>query len=130
MMQPENQMAKIAAQLRRLRLERGLGLRALAARADLHPSVLSRLENAERRSVKPETLRRLANALEVDVEELYATAYLPTVKALPELQTYLRAKYNLPAHAAKQVDEYVEALRDRWQHESTKEEQQNGAANP
>lgn len=36
-------------------------------------------------------------------------------EGLPELRPDLRAKHGLLEQAAKQVDEYFQALRDKWQ---------------
>ena len=60
------------ARLRQLRLERALTQRELCLLAGVSQDALSRLEN-ERRPAHPSTIRRLAEALEVEPKELIKT---------------------------------------------------------
>jgi transcriptional regulator with XRE-family HTH domain len=55
--------------LEKLRLEKGLSQRALAKRSGVAPATVYELENG-RRKPNPSTLRKLAEALEVEVKEL------------------------------------------------------------
>ena len=56
--------------LERHRRAKGLGLNELARLAKVNPAQLSRLERAHQVSAHAATLRKLAKALEVDVEDL------------------------------------------------------------
>ena len=74
-------------------------------------STVSRLENGLIAEPRPNHLQRLAQALGIDVEELYVAAGHLTPGALPELRTYLRAKYGLSDHEAGQIEGYLQGLR-------------------
>jgi transcriptional regulator with XRE-family HTH domain len=52
-----------------IRQRRGLSTRELGKKAGVHPVTIGRLEKA-RRPAQLETVRKLAGALEVEVEEL------------------------------------------------------------
>ena len=63
-------------EIRRLRRERGWNQTELAFHAGLAPSVISQVENGKR-DPSAGTLRKLANALEVEVGDLFPKAELP-----------------------------------------------------
>jgi transcriptional regulator with XRE-family HTH domain len=100
--------------VRQHRQATGLSLRALARQAGLDYSWLSRLEQGEYATPSPQRLQRLARALSIDIEELYGLAGYTVSDKLPEFDTYLRAKYDLPDQAVNQLDEYFQLLRDKY----------------
>ena len=57
------------ARLRWIRQRRGLSMMELGKKVGVHPVTIGRLENG-RRPAQLETVRKLAGALEVEVEEL------------------------------------------------------------
>ena|ERR1017187_5380780 len=61
----------VAINLKRLRLRRGLLQKELADRAEMNPSNLSKLERGEYTWTK-DTLKRLADALGVGLDEFFA----------------------------------------------------------
>jgi len=67
--------------LGRYRMAKGLGLNELARLAKVDPAQLSRLEGASQVSAHAFTLRKLAKALEVDVEHLMRLAALSRERA-------------------------------------------------
>jgi transcriptional regulator with XRE-family HTH domain len=107
------------------RLRAHLSVRQLAKASGLVPSTVSRLENDLIASPKPDHLQRLAQALEIDVEELYARVGYLAPHGLPALGPYLRAKYGLADEAANQIEGYVQALRDQ----NTQSSQEKGHDN-
>lgn len=107
--------------LRRERQRAQLTVRELAERAGLVPSTVSRLEHGIAATPKPAHLQRLAVALGIDVEELYAATGFIALHSLPELRPYLRVKYNLPDDAMNQIEDYIQALRDRTNQHARKE---------
>ncbi len=68
---PVNGRALVAANLRRLRAQRGLSQEALADKAGIHRTYVGSVERAER-NVSIDNICRLAWALGVDVRELLA----------------------------------------------------------
>lgn len=113
-------LPELSAALRAHRSRAGMTVRQLAQKSGLTSSTLSRLETGQIETPRPEHLQRLARALDVDIEDLYAVAGYLMPEGLPELRPYLRAKYGLPDQAARQLDEYFQALRDKWnQQEAT-----------
>ena len=87
-------------------------MRQLADAAGLVASTVSRLETGFIATPKPDHLQKVARALGIDVEELYAAAGYLTEGALPELKPYLRAKYGLTDELAGRMESYLQALRD------------------
>lgn len=106
---------KLGQLVRSHRQATGLSLRALARREGLDYSWLSRLEQGEYAAPSPQRLQRLARALDIDIEELYGLAGYVVSDRLPEFETYLRAKYDLPDQAVTQLDEYFQLLRDKYE---------------
>ncbi len=69
-----------------------LSLRGLAEAADLSPSTLSEIEKGLTLP-QPDSLRRIAEALGIDWEDLYALAGYGRPQSLPSFGPYLRSKY-------------------------------------
>jgi transcriptional regulator with XRE-family HTH domain len=108
-------LQELGGLLKRERERAGLTVRQLADAAGLVPSTLSRLETGFIATPRPDHLQRLARALRVDVEELYAVAGYLEPGSLPELRPYLRTKYGLTDQQAGQIEGYLQALRDTSQ---------------
>ncbi len=106
--------------IRKIRQERGIGLRPLAMAAGLDWSYIGRLEKGEIGTPDPVKLQKLARALEVEVEDFYALAGYTVPEGLPELAPYLRVKYDLPETASGDVERYVTRLKKRYQAPSDK----------
>ena len=102
-------LQQLGSLLKRERERAGLTVRQLADAAGLVPSTVSRLETGFIATPRPEHLQKLAQALGIEVEELYAAAGYST--PLPELRPYLRAKYGLTDELANRVEGFVEAVR-------------------
>ena len=98
--------------LRRLRLEKKLGIRELARKAHLDAGALTRLEQGNRKP-RPETLKALASALNVPLADLFGTAGYITPSELPSISTYLRVRYGaLSDTTLGQVEQYIRHLVD------------------
>ncbi len=108
-------LQQLSTILKRERERAHLTVRELAAKATMTSSTLSRIESGLIGSPKPDHLQRLAVALGIDVEELYASVGYLAPAGLPTLRPYLRAKYGLTDDAAGQIEGYVQALRDQNQ---------------
>jgi transcriptional regulator with XRE-family HTH domain len=104
-------LQQLGSLIKRERERAGLTVRELADAAGLVASTVSRLETGFIATPRPEHLQKLAQALGIDVEELYVTVGYLTPGALPELRPYLRAKYGLTDELANRVEGFVEAVR-------------------
>ncbi|GAA1985424.1 helix-turn-helix transcriptional regulator [Amycolatopsis minnesotensis] len=62
-----DQPLSFAAYLTRVRIERGYSIRQLAARADLSPSTVKRIEDGYFRLPTPDGLLALVDALDLDI---------------------------------------------------------------
>ena len=105
-------------EVKRLRLAREWNQTELAFHAGLAPSVISEIENGKR-DPSARTLRKLAEALEVDVAELFPKGQAP----LPDLGGERRPP--LRSWAA-----YIRRVADRWEAEIDRREAEWDAATP
>lgn len=83
----------LARRIEELRAGAGISLYELANRSGINRSQLTRLLQGETRQPTPETMNKLAAALNVDPEEFYDLA--SATGTLPSLPTYFRSKYGL-----------------------------------
>ena len=104
-------LQQLSAILRRERARAGLTVRGLAEKSGLVVSTVSRLESGLVAEPRPSHLQKLAQALSIDVEELYAEVGYLAPGTLPELRSYLRVKYGLDDEAASRIEGYLEATR-------------------
>jgi transcriptional regulator with XRE-family HTH domain len=112
--QNQEQAERLGAHVRHLRQTGSLSVRGLAARASVDATWLSRLEHGVYSSPDPRSLWRLAQALEVDVEELYLDAGYGDGRGLPGFGPYLRAKYDLPQEAIDQLEAHFELISEKY----------------
>jgi len=105
--QEPNEPVNLGEYIRRQRLKRNMSLRQLADQLQLHHSYLSRLEAGDYKHPSPEVLQRIALALEIDYQDLFALTGYAAPEGLPSFVPYLRAKYPYMDDAtARQLDEY------------------------
>jgi transcriptional regulator with XRE-family HTH domain len=76
-------LRKLGARLKEIRKARGLTQEALAEKVDLSPQYLSRLEGGHQ-SPSIETMARLAEALDLELFELFNVGHQGTVKEVRE----------------------------------------------
>ena len=106
--------------LGRYRMAKGLGLNELARLAKVDAAQLSRLEGASQVSAHAATLRKLAKALEVDVEHLMRLAALSrergwtTENADEVLLHGVTAQPAQKVEAAIQQDPTIPPKRKKW----------------
>jgi len=108
----QRDLQQLGVLIKNARERTGWSVRQLADAAGLVPSTVFRLEKGFIATPRPDHLQRLAQALSVDVEELYVEAGYLTEDALPELRPYLRAKFGLTTQQADHIEGYLQALRD------------------
>ena len=97
---------RLGRMLASARAVKGLSTPQLARVAGVSQSNIVRLELGKIARPRPETLQRLAHALELPPERLYGLAGLPQLR----LQPYLRASYGLSATEAARAQAYIEQL--------------------
>lgn len=113
---PPKKAQQLGALIKKEREAKGLSIRGLAAAVGIDPSAVLHFERGSVGSPDPKKLLRIARTLEIPVEDLYALAGYTAPEGLPEFVPYLRAKYDveLPDRAAKEVEEYVAQLKERY----------------
>ncbi len=104
----------LGAVVRQAREHAGLSLRNLEAIVGVSRQLLLRLEHDQLDNPSPALLQRLAEALELDSDDLFAfVGYRPSEK-LPSLTPYLRAKYRLPPEALAEASEALRDILDKY----------------
>jgi transcriptional regulator with XRE-family HTH domain len=101
----------------RERERQGLSLETLGNAAGGTRATIMRLERGEFGRPDPEKLQRIARALDLDVEDVFALAgYIPS-DALPNFGPYLEAKWSdeLSASARKELERHFNRLRKKPQ---------------
>jgi transcriptional regulator with XRE-family HTH domain len=114
--------ARLGSYVQRLRQERALSLRALAARAGVDFSWLSKLEHGRYASPDARSLWRTARALEVETADLYLEAGFGDAHGLPGFAPYLRAKYHLPPEAIAQLEDHFALINEKYRANEPDEE--------
>lgn len=91
-----------------------MSLRELETATGIERGALSRIENGSRQP-SPELLQRIAEALRVDYEDLYAVSGISLPEKLPELDAYLRTRYRdeLTTADRQSLERYFEELRSK-----------------
>ncbi len=94
----------------------GLSQEGLAEKAGVSGSTILRLERGEFGRPDPDKLQRIARALDIDAEDLFALADYTNPTKLPAFGPYLRARWGeeLPAEARERLVEYFDMLKDRY----------------
>jgi transcriptional regulator with XRE-family HTH domain len=104
--------ATLATVIRTHREAAGYSVRQLAAMVGIHHGYLARLETGDRGKPTADILQRLAEALEIDQDELLCFI---GVKTLPEPRAYYRRAYKLTetqaAEAEARMDEVIADVR-------------------
>ena len=96
------------------RLQQGWSASELARRSGVAQSTVFRLEQGGFLNPSPDTLSKLAKALQLNLTDVLLTAQYPITTELPSLPAYLRSKYrDLPAPAQAELQAYVERLTAR-----------------
>jgi transcriptional regulator with XRE-family HTH domain len=103
-------MDEIGKEIRRLREARGWGQTKLAAAADMAVSGVSQIENGHR-NPNSATLIKLAQALEVEVADLFPKAQppLPLEPGLTDFEAWVREEDSIP-----ELRRAANDLNERW----------------
>ena len=100
-----DQKPSLGKRIRAAREEAGLSIRELAGMIGVDSGHLSRVEADERRA-KADLLQRIADALEIEAEELLA--YIGVKPSLPEPRLYFRRAYGMTDEEAQEAVRLIE----------------------
>ncbi len=92
--------------IKKVRVERGLGVRRLAELSGITAPTISRIEHGAFAEPSPGKLQAIAEALEMSLDDLYAAAGYTVPGGLPEMKLYLRTKYDVTPKVAKELEDY------------------------
>ena len=106
-------LSELGAYIARHRQERGLTQEALGEAVGVSDTTILRLERGDFGRPDPDKLTRIAHALGLEAEDLFALARYTAGDGLPGFGPYLRAKFgdDLPPHARRELEQYFEWLR-------------------
>lgn len=109
---PNNQLGEY---VRERRVAIGMSMRQLEEATGIPRSGLSEIENGLRAMPSPELLQRIAEALRIDYEDLFAVSGISRPEKLPELDAYLRTRYRdeLTAADRRSLERYFDELRSK-----------------
>lgn len=105
------QAEKLGHLVARARSKKGLTLRQIEEQSGLPRSWLGYLEQGRSRTLDGERLARLADVLDIPAARINRVTGGVMRKALPGPRAYFRAKYDLTADEAAQVEDYIAQLR-------------------
>lgn len=109
----QTQARQLARILKPRRITLHYSIRDVANLAGVNKDSVATLENGTNLTPQPETLKAIAQALELSVTDLMLVADWLPVGELPNLQPYLRAKYGLSDQQAAELDDYLARLQRR-----------------
>jgi transcriptional regulator with XRE-family HTH domain len=103
---------RLAHTLRKAREVTGMSIRQLAAQSGVAKSVISRFEREG--SGSAHNLLALARALELPASKLFSQAGQPMPHLSPSLPAMLRAEYDLPPEAIKEIQTNIEQVARKY----------------
>ncbi len=110
----EGEARKLGRLLAKARRRKGLTLRGLDDLTGVSYAWIGRMEAGEFSAPAPSKLTRVAEALEVPLEEIDRITRGDVSKGLPGMRTYFRTKYQLsPAEIAQIEDRFEQVRRAR-----------------
>lgn len=100
----------LAELLRTRRDELGLTLYELEQRSGVPRPHIRRLEQGETINPSMEILNKLANALDLDAEDLYDAHWQTNRQPLPGVSTYFRSRYSLNDRQIAEIERLVDGF--------------------
>lgn len=108
------QARQLAEIFRSRRTALGLSMRRVATPTGFNVATIAQLEAGTNLSPLPDTLRAIAEVLNLNVSDLYAVADWLPAGELPTLKPYLRVKYrDLDEQAMAELEAYADRLAKR-----------------
>ena len=110
----QEQSQQLAASMRERRQLLGVSASELARRANVSPGTITRLELAQIPNPHIESLRAIADALQMPITDLLASGSWVRRDELPTLAPYLRTKYrDMPAAAVQEIEAHFDDVARR-----------------
>src|SRR5262249_20777761 len=107
----QSQANRLGEWLRERRHEAGLGTTELAKRTGINDATITRIEQGFIAKPDPRKLSLIADALDLNLADVYAMAGYAAPKELPSFQPYLRRKYrDLPDEAIQDIEQAFERI--------------------
>lgn len=105
----------LANVMREARQNKGLSTRGLGEQVGLDQSNIVRLEAGTTTSPNPAVLSSIAEALDLDVADLYALAGYTRPSDLPAFTPYLRSKFaDIPTEARAELERSFRHIADKY----------------
>lgn len=111
------EMTKLGEYFKRLRKEQGLSIRSAAQKCKISSSYLSKIEAGDTfKTIGVDTLVKLAKFYGIPVEAMLQEAGFIDQRSdnLPDLATYLRAKYRLSPQAIRDMEMAKEIVEKKY----------------
>jgi len=108
----DDKSARLAKTLRQARIASGLSARELQAVSGVAKSVVSRFEHEGTGSAH--NLLALARALELRASDLFSQAGRAMPTPSPSLPAMLRAEYDLPPEAIKEIQQNIKSIARKY----------------
>lgn len=105
----------LGAMIRQARERAKLSLRNLEAITGISRTMLHRLELDQVDDPSADTLLRLADALELNSDDLFILMGHQPSADLPSLTPYLRAKYRLPPHVLAEACQALHRIFEKYE---------------
>lgn len=110
----QEQAQELGQRLRERREQLGLSVRELAERADTTHTTVVRLEQGAYDAPAPDKLSRIAEALGLNLADVFALADYSVPSELPSFRPYLRTKYrDLPSPAVEELERSFKRIAKR-----------------
>lgn len=110
----QEQARELGQRLRERREQLGLSVRELAERAETTHTTVVRLEQGAYDAPAPDKLSRIADALGLNLADVFALADYSVPSELPSFRPYLRTKYrNLPTPAVEELERSFKRIAKR-----------------
>jgi transcriptional regulator with XRE-family HTH domain len=111
----QDQAQELGEHLRRAREEQGFSSRALARMTFMNDASILRMEQGLVAAPAPDKLARIAEALKLDLADVFALAGYAAPTQLPNWRPYLRAKYSeLPTEAVDELESFFGYLKNKY----------------
>jgi transcriptional regulator with XRE-family HTH domain len=111
----QDQAQELGEHLRRAREEQGFSSRALARMTFMNDASILRMEQGLVAAPAPDKLARIAEALKLDLADVFALAGYAAPTQLPNWRPYLRAKYaELPTEAVDELESFFGYLKSKY----------------